>query len=378
MINKMISKKAIDVKRRDKQLSEIKNKQLINQKRMGNSNIRYFCSIEGCEFYCVRSDGMMNHEISVHNNDNNNQINQFAKFSKDTDIDYIKKQVAENIGNISNSIRQISTQSRRIAAGRVEGPTFKAEDIHNDYVFDGETSLDRKNEKRIVGFGHKSTSTQVRCTESMYQFILFVQGRGDKNVGNGNKTLPSDAAKAMKYFGTDEGAKVFLSTPHDREFMSPNPDNIRFYKLHHLLNQQQLKGFMSLKRSALEKSCQRLQIKALNEIEIRSNPLLKAIQDLKSSKQIIKIIGKIYQNHNVPEDEQDRYGINQLSTKLSRDFLYNLVTEKYRSEPNDIAIYKINPLPLAEQEHYHQEYAQEEDMILAEEEDSGDNYIDDE
>jgi len=33
-INKMISKKAIDVKRRDKQLSEIKNKQSINQKRL--------------------------------------------------------------------------------------------------------------------------------------------------------------------------------------------------------------------------------------------------------------------------------------------------------------------------------------------------------
>jgi len=133
---------------------------------------------------------------------------------------------------------------------------------------------------------------------------------------------------------------------------------------------------MSLKRSALEKSCQRLQIKALNEIEIRSNPLLKAIQNLKSSKQIIKIIGKIYQNHNVPEDEQDRYGINQLSTKLLRDFLYNLVTEKYRSEPNDIAIFKINPLPPAEQEleHHQQEYAQEEDMIIVEEED---NYIDD-
>jgi len=49
-------------------------------------NNQYLCSIEGCEFYCVRSDGMMNHEISVHNNDNNNQINQFAKFSKDTDI----------------------------------------------------------------------------------------------------------------------------------------------------------------------------------------------------------------------------------------------------------------------------------------------------
>jgi hypothetical protein len=138
-------------------------------------------------------------------------------------------------------------KSHASASDRTESPIFLAADI-NHILSNGEvfSCIQRK-----TGFGHKSTSAQVRCNSQMYKYILFVQGRGDKDVDGGNKTIPSDAANAMRHYGTAEGAKIFCATETDRNFMAPNSSNSRNFKLKELLNQQQLKSFMSQTRTKL-------------------------------------------------------------------------------------------------------------------------------
>jgi hypothetical protein len=133
----------------------------------------------------------------------------------------------------------------------------------------------------------------------MYIYILYVQGRGDPDEGAGNKTIPSDAAKGMRLLGTRAGAEVFNSTPEDREFMAPKVSPHRHFKFHELLNQQQLKGFMSRPRADLQKAYTKVSAQEAKNIALRNDPLLKKIEETSNKKVLVRYFDQVHRNHGV-------------------------------------------------------------------------------
>ena len=127
-----------------------------------------------------------------------------------------------SLGTISTHIQYISTVATRAAADRVDDLPKVAEDI-KDVLYDGKTPVDRVLCCKPTGFGHKLKSLPNKTTVRIYSFILYIQGRGDADVGKGSKTLPSEAAAAMQLLVTTRGEKVFsTNSPSHLVFMKAN------------------------------------------------------------------------------------------------------------------------------------------------------------
>ena len=74
------------------------------------------------------------------------------------------------------------------------------------------------------------------------EFILFVQGRGDKEVQDPSKTFPAEANKAMKLKGTESGDHIFISSDADKAYMKKDDaQDKRYFNFAEILSAVQLK-----------------------------------------------------------------------------------------------------------------------------------------
>ena len=217
------------------------------------------------------------------------------------------------------------------------------------FLYDGVTQLQRTGQcshgriqaVRPSCWGHRTSSKSIRCSAKMYVYILYIQGRGDPGEGAGNKTIPSDAAKGMRLLGTIAGAKVFNSTEIDRAFMAPTTPPRRHFKFHELLNQQQLKGFMSRPRADLVKAYAKVKGQEDKNMAMRKDPLMKKIEETKTKSLLLKYFISVYRNHNVELSAQQRLVLEKTLPKKLKADLYILVANTYGRIENDIALFNL-------------------------------------
>lgn len=97
----------------------------------------------------------------------------------------------------------------------------------------------------------RSQNKNVILSAAQLEFVLFVQGRGDKASGEtavtNNKTMPRTAEEAMRLAGTDAGEKIFPG----ESYMTATVNSARIFRCEEWLDAQQLKSQMSKPRKEL-------------------------------------------------------------------------------------------------------------------------------
>lgn len=259
--------------------------------------------------------------------------------SEGTTRDTIKMMCADSTkGVLSAATLSSSQQTERpdhvmtLAAIRQECPQFNPSS--------SSTSFFR------LGFGFKRNCASVPTSVGAMKFVVYLQGRGDKAGDNVSKTIPSSGAKAMKLLGTKEGEKIFNDTDNDRATMKANETETRVFKLHELLSATQLKSFLSKPRQALLLQLKNLFAKMAKKKEEAENPLLAAINALKTRGKLIALYTKVVSNHDGAV--HDRVVHNSFIHQSSpyaykpaqlRTILYNLVHTTYGRTEKDVKLF---------------------------------------
>jgi len=118
----------------------------------------------------------------------------------------------------------------------------------------------------------RSQNKNVVLSGSQLEFILFVQGRGDKTAGEGaggnTKTMPRTAEEAMRLAGTAAGQAMFPG----EKYMVATPNGARRFRCEDWLDAQQLKSQMSKPRKQLLSQYEKTTVK---EAETGNKQVLK-------------------------------------------------------------------------------------------------------
>jgi len=230
----------------------------------------FHCEVPGCGYFCKGRKTFDKHvELSIEEHT--------SRRITETDNDTILRSCVA-----STSAVKFCASQRSITDGdRTDGEIYSATDTYfGDLPLIDGTAFCIKESRPPLSFAQKTNATQVKMTLATWDFVLFCQGRGDPAVDGGTKTLPHQAAKAMRWLGTARGAEILTQTAHDIEYMTPSPTNTRSFLMGELKDAQQLKGYFSKPRTELLASKQRLVARLASLEQQASDPVWARIASL--------------------------------------------------------------------------------------------------
>jgi hypothetical protein len=163
-------------------------------------------------------------------------------FTGDTTNDQLKRQAVVRVqeGNENSSLTTTSrTPAEAEHACIICDPALT--------LYDGSTVV---RYELKTGYARRTNGVNSRFTLGQMEFVLFVQGLGDKTVTTSatcSKTVPRVAEEGMLRKGTAAGENLFPNQP----YMRAHEHGQRAFRLEDLLDAQQIKAQMSIKRSEL-------------------------------------------------------------------------------------------------------------------------------
>jgi len=225
------------------------------------------CEVPGCEYASLSEAAFARHRaLSA-------EQHVVCRIEKDSDV-IIRGCVAATA-----QVKFCSSRSSVEDTDRCDSIIYPASEFTAQHLCSG-ARFDIKASRPAHAFARKSTALQVKMSAETWEFVLYCQGRGDKAVGGGPKTLGHQAAQAMRLWGTAKGAEIFNLTEADRTFMQPNETNTRKVKMGFLKDAQQLKAYMRMDRELLLASRDRLVEKRVEEERRAADPVRKRVFDL--------------------------------------------------------------------------------------------------
>lgn len=189
----------------------------------------------------------------------------------------------------------------------------------------------------VPGYGFKQGGRSTEKSAAVWEFLVFLVGRGDKSADGGNKSLPAQCERAMFLAGTAAGESIFNDTTKDKVVMKANETGTRTFKFHELLNEDQFKQLLRRPLIEVVNSYKKAAAKEA-EASLRAQDPLRAAIFTKTSPALRsrwkKVVANYIDDQELPAELQEQIVVDVLPMPLTqlRQFIYKFVVGSGRQD----------------------------------------------